>query len=96
MSDERIIFRYILGTVVEISALCIAAASAILGAVYAVGSGLAWLCDHMPDWMILPMFLLIIGISFFMTFGNVAAPDEKRSIRGYRCTLYKEMQTYVA
>lgn len=92
MSDEHIIFRYILGTVVEISALCIAAASAILGAVYAVVSGLAWLSDRMPDWMIMPMFLLIIGIGFIMTFGNVAILDEKRTIRGYRCTLYKEVQ----
>lgn len=44
-----------------------------------------WVGEHLPDWTIYPMFLLLFGMSFWAVFHDHL--PKKRRIRGYRLTL---------
>lgn len=88
--NDHIILRYLIGTVVEIAALAAAALAAIVGVLEAIGWLIVWLAMNMPDWMIVPEFMLIFVIAFVAMFPELFFKPKKRTIRGYRQTLYPQ------
>ena len=86
--EDHIILRYMIGTVVETVALAAAALAAIIGTLEAIGRLIEWLAMNMPDWMIIPEFMLLFAISFAAMFPELFFKPKKRTIRGYRQALY--------
>lgn len=62
--NDHIVLRYLIGTVVEIVVLVALAIAAIIGVLEAIGWLIEWLAMNMPDWMIIPEFMLIFVIAF--------------------------------
>lgn len=87
-AEEHIIFRYMLGTIVEMLALAAACTAAILTILNAVGWLIEWTIRNTPDWMIIPEIMLLLVISFVAVFPEMFFIPKKRLIRGYRVTLY--------
>lgn len=86
--EDHIILRYMIGTVVEIAALVAATLAAIVGILEFIGWLIEWLAMNMPDWAIVPEFMLLFAISFAAMFPELFFKPKKRTIRGYRHTLY--------
>ena len=86
--ENHIILRYMIGTVVETVALAAVVLAAIIGFLEAIGWLIEWLAMNMLDWMIIPEFMLLFVISFFAMFPERFIKPKKRTIRGYRRTLY--------
>ena len=64
--NKKIAFRYALGTIVEkvfkIAAIC--------GTVHLVISILEWICTNMPNWLIPPMLVSLVGLMIWAGFHN--------------------------
>lgn len=86
--EDHIILRYMIGTVVETVALTAAALALVIGILEGIGWLIEWLARNTPGWMILPEFMLLFVISFFAMFPELFFKPKKRTIRGYRHTLY--------
>lgn len=88
--NDHIILRYLIGTVVEIVVLVALAIAAIIGVLEAIGWFIEWAARNMPDWMIIPEFMMIFVLAFIAMFPEIFFKPKKRVIRGYRQTLYPQ------
>lgn len=86
--EDHIIFRYMIGTIVEMLVLAAAALATIIGILEGIGWLIEWLAMNMPNWMIVPEFMLLFAIFFVAMFPELFFKPTNRTIRGYRHTLY--------
>lgn len=71
--NDHIILRYLIGTVVEIVVLVALAIAAIIGVLEAIGWFIEWAARNMPDWMIIPEFMMIFVLAFIAMFPEICA-----------------------
>lgn len=86
--EDRIILRYMIGTVVETLVLAAAALAMVIGILEGIGWFIEWLARNTPGWMIIPEFMLLFAISFAAMFPELFFKPKKRTIRGCRQALY--------